>query len=191
MLQQGIFRIRKHDCLLIYSVSDNYTFNVQTGEITEAQRKRFANMKGKISDLGAKVRDWWEMPIVQSQERTGYPTQKPLAMLDRIIMASSNEGDMDLEPSFGCATACVAAHNRLWQWIGIDVSSKAYDIIKQRITEGGRGVLLYNLIQRTDVPQRDDLGPLPPYNCADNRNKLYGEQARIASVAVSTSYRRI
>ena len=109
-----------------------------------------------------------------SKEYVNYPTQKPVALLDRIIMASSNEGDVVLDPFCGCATACVAAHERERKWTGIDVSAKAYDLVKQRITE--RGVLFYNLVQRTDVPQRTDLGPIPKYNSAANRNKLYGEQ---------------
>ena len=109
-----------------------------------------------------------------AKERVGYPTQKPLALLDRIIMASSNEGDVVLDPFCGCATACVSAHERERKWTGIDVSPKAFDLVKQRITE--RGGLFYNLIQRTDVPQRTDLGTIPKYNSADNRNKLYGEQ---------------
>ncbi|MCY4236922.1 MAG: site-specific DNA-methyltransferase [Rhodospirillaceae bacterium] len=55
-----------------------------------------------------------------SGERTGYRTQKPLALLDRVIRASSNEGDMVLDPFCGCATACVAAEKLNRQWVGID-----------------------------------------------------------------------
>ena len=59
------------------------------------------------------------------RERVGYPTQKPLALLERIIKASSNEGDVVLDPFCGCATACVAAENLGRRWIGIDISPKA------------------------------------------------------------------
>ncbi len=69
----------------------------------------------------------------QSKERTGYPTQKPLALLERIIKASSNEGDTVLDPFCGCATTCVAAENASRQWLGIDVSHKAYDLVKERL----------------------------------------------------------
>ena len=58
------------------------------------------------------------------RERVGYPTQKPLALLERIIKASSNEGDVVLDPFCGCATACVAAENLGRRWIGIDISPK-------------------------------------------------------------------
>ena len=55
--------------------------------------------------------DWNDILQTQGRERIGYPTQKPLALLERIIKASSNEGDMVLDPFCGCATACVAAEN--------------------------------------------------------------------------------
>ena len=131
---------------------------------------------GSIDEKGVAENDVWQIPFVapSAKERTGYPTQKPLALLDRIILASSNEGDVVLDPFAGCATACVAAHERQRKWTGMDVSAKAFDLVKQRITE--RGGLFYNLTQRTDVPQRTDLGEIPKYNRPENRNKLYGEQ---------------
>ena len=61
----------------------------------------------------------------KAQERVGYPTQKPLALLDRIIKASTNEGDVVLDPFCGCATACVSAETLHRQWIGIDLSPLA------------------------------------------------------------------
>lgn len=68
-----------------------------------------------------------------SKERTGYPTQKPLALLQRVIKASSKAGDIVLDPFCGCATTCVAAEDTQRQWIGIDVSVKAYDLVKERL----------------------------------------------------------
>ena len=55
-----------------------------------------------------------------SKKYVNYPTQKPVALLDRLIMASSNEDDTVLDPFCGCATACVAAHERERKWTGID-----------------------------------------------------------------------
>ena len=109
-----------------------------------------------------------------AKERTGYPTQKPIALLNRIIKASSNEGDMVLDPFCGCATACVAAHNLNRQWTGIDISEKAYHLVRDRIID--MGGLFYNLTQRTDLPKRTDLGKIPKYNSKENKQKLYGEQ---------------
>ena len=64
-----------------------------------------------------------------SSERIGYPTQKPLALLERIIKASSNEGDVVLDPFCGCATACVTAENLGRRWIGIDILPKAVELV--------------------------------------------------------------
>ena len=64
---------------------------------------------------------------------TGYPTQKPLKLLERIIKASSNEGDFVLDPFCGCATTCVAAEKIGRKWAGIDVSYKAYDLVRDRL----------------------------------------------------------
>ena len=71
----------------------------------------------------------------KSKEMTGFPTQKPLALLERIIKASSNEGDLVLDPFCGCATTCVAAEKLGRKWIGIDVSYKAYELVKTRLND--------------------------------------------------------
>ena len=110
----------------------------------------------------------------QSDERTGYPTQKPLALLFRIIEASSNEGDVVLDPFCGCATACIASEIRGRQWVGIDISAKAADLVQSRMhDELG---LFYQGSHRTDIPERTDLGNVPKYNAPANKKFLYGEQ---------------
>ena len=85
---------------------------------------------------GMAIRDFWDDidPInSQSKEKTGYPTQKPLALLERIIQSSSNEGDVILDPFCGCATTCVASEKLKRQWIGVDISIKAYDLVRERL----------------------------------------------------------
>ena len=109
-----------------------------------------------------------------SPERTGYPTQKPLALLRRIIAASSNAGDVVLDPFCGCATACIAAEELQRQWVGIDISPKAAELVTIRMRN--ELDLLYRGVVRTDIPRRTDLGRLPPYNSRANKQKLYGEQ---------------
>jgi adenine specific DNA methylase Mod len=69
----------------------------------------------------------------QAQERLGYPTQKPEALLERIIKASSNEGDVVLDPFCGCGTAVAAAQTLKRRWIGIDITHLAIGLIKQRL----------------------------------------------------------
>ena len=64
----------------------------------------------------------------------GYPTQKPLALLERIIKASSNEGDMVLDPFCGSGTTCIAAERLGRRWIGIDKNEKAADIVSARLS---------------------------------------------------------
>ena len=117
---------------------------------------------------------WVDIPPVNSQarERTGYPTQKPIALLERIIRASSNEDDIVLDPFCGCATACVAADRLNRQWVGIDLSPLAAKLVRQRIQT--EGPLFYDLIHRDDIPSRTDVGKLPPYKT--HKHTLFGQQ---------------
>ena len=109
------------------------------------------------------------IPFVQgtSKERTGYRTQKPIALLERIIQASSNEGDIVLDPFCGCATTCVASENLYRQWVGIDVSVKAYELVKKRLEKevkqeestGQTNIINWdkNIHCHTAPPKRTDL----------------------------------
>lgn len=107
-----------------------------------------------------------------AKERTGYPTQKPLALLRRAIEASSDEGDTILDPFCGCATACIAAEELGRQWIGIDISPKAAELVQSRMRD--ELGMFYKGAHRTDIPKRTDLGKLPPYR--SNAGALYGLQ---------------
>ena len=109
-----------------------------------------------------------------SNEKTGYPTQKPLALLERIIKASSQEDDVVLDPFCGCATTCIASEKLGRRWIGIDLSPKAAELIQIRM-QREVGLFFQGAI-RTDIPQRTDLGKLIPYNALNNKKYLYGEQ---------------
>ena len=102
-----------------------------------------------------------------SKEKLGYPTQKPLALLERIIKASSNPGDLVLDPFCGCATACVAAENLDREWIGIDISEKAYQLIHHRLPDT-------KVTHRTDIPIRTGFDKLPSYKT--HKHTLYGKQ---------------
>ena len=110
----------------------------------------------------------------RADERQHFPTQKPLALIHRFIAASSNEGDMILDPFCGCATACIAAQELKRQWVGIDISPKAADLVVDRMKLELR--LFFAGIHRTDVPERTDLGKIISYNDAKNKRALYGEQ---------------
>ena len=110
-----------------------------------------------------------------SKERIGYPTQKPLALLERIISASSNPGDVVLDPFCGCATACVAAEQLGRRWIGIDISPKAVELVNMRLQQA-MGDLFHNRLvtARTDIPRRTDIEAPRPYR--QNKHVLFGQQ---------------
>ena len=108
-----------------------------------------------------------------SKERLGFPTQKPVALLDRVIQASSNPDDMVLDPFCGCATALVAADRLGRRWAGIDLSPLAVKLVNERITED-RGQLWGGVTALTEPPKRTDLGELPNYRT--HRHRLYGQQ---------------
>ena len=120
---------------------------------------------------------WDDIPPIGSQakERVGYPTQKPLALLERIIKASSSPGDVVFDPFCGCATTLVAADRLQRSWVGIDISSKAAELVVSRIRED-QG-LFQEIIARDDYPQRTDMSDIPP--ARTHKHTLYGLQEGI------------
>ena len=167
---------RKHDTLLRYTKSDDYTFHTERKpykENTQQVGKHSTYSGGADIDLerGTPVTDWWtDIPTVTgwNPERTGYPTQKPLALYERIISASSNEGDFVLDPFCGCATTPVAAERLNRQWIGIDHWDEAHQIVLNRLQDeglaapdgdtGGRLLTFGEIGYSTAPPVRSDDG---------------------------------
>ncbi|MCY4190945.1 MAG: DNA methyltransferase, partial [Rhodospirillaceae bacterium] len=140
---------RKHDVILRYAKGDVITFNVDdvripySDSVLESGTSRYdksyrANKvyEGyQINEKGKHPEDWWPIqPIMPSdkKERLGYPTQKPVALLKRILKASSNPGDIVLDPFCGCGTTIAAAEILKRQWIGIDITYSAVAAIKER-----------------------------------------------------------
>lgn len=98
---------------------------------------------------GTPVSDIWaDIPPInsQAQERLGYPTQKPEALLERIIRASSNEADVVLDPFCGCGTTIAAAHKLNRRWIGIDITNLAVTLIRSRLSDTFGGTVEYEVI---------------------------------------------
>lgn len=136
---------RKHDILLFYSKTQDYIFNPQfvpyiMGGISEDENGLYQIIKGKRVDYdprGAMMPDVWDIPYMSSvsKERTGYPTQKPIALLERVLNASSNEGSIVLDPFCGCGTTIIAAQKLNRFWIGIDLNRKAYDVLEERFMQ--------------------------------------------------------
>ena len=154
------------------AASTKKTFGDKTQVADFSSGKRKPSVKNEKTK-GAPMRDVWDIGIIApvAKERTGYPTQKPLALLRRIIEASSNEGDVVLDPFCGCATACLAAQDLGRQWIGIDISPLAETLIRQRM-EGELG-LFGGVNHRTDIPTRSD-HLTPPSK--DINHTLFGRQ---------------
>ena len=102
---------------------------------------------------------WEDIPPINSraQERLGYPTQKPLALLERIIAASSNEGDVVLDPFCGCGTAVHAAQKLGRRWIGIDVTHLAIGLIEKRMTDAFPGIAFEVKGRPQDLKSAQDL----------------------------------
>ena len=120
------------------------------------------------------------IPPRDKKERTGYPTQKPLALLERIIKASSNEGEFVLDPFCGCATACVAADRLGRKWVGIDISSKAVDLVNRRLRQAMGSLFHHGYVTaRTDIPQRTDIDAPIPYR--QNKHVLFGQQEGVCA----------
>jgi site-specific DNA-methyltransferase (adenine-specific) len=136
---------RKHDCIYLYGNGGKPTFNpdpVRTpynpasgyarGGITSRAGKRYLpNPQGALPD------DVWDIPIINplSRERTGYPTQKPLALLERMLAASSNRGDSVLDPFCGSGTTLHAAQKLGRRWTGIDNAPLAVEYSAKRLRE--------------------------------------------------------
>ncbi len=157
---------RKHDTIFFYTKSQKYTFNFQLERIYYG--KPFFSPKQDEQGrwyADVIVRDVWDIPAVIniSKERLGYPTQKPLALLERIISASSQKDDVVLDAFCGCGTALVASHKLGRKWIGIDISPTACRVMAQRLwdefrLEEGKDFML------SDMPRSEaDLMQLPPF----------------------------
>lgn len=194
---------QKHDTIYIYSkTAKNYTFNL----MKEKTYTKSKNRKPGVVNYGAgtaeffeddksvynytNMRDVWELSYINSQsiERLGYPTQKPLALLDRIIKASSNETDLVFDPFAGCATALESAYLNNRNWIGCDISFMATVLLRYRIHRNkdlhahcqfqyalSDKQLPYRTIKE-DVQSPTDKVRLAPKEYIRIKRKLFGEQ---------------
>jgi len=103
------------------------------------------------------------LPVVSwSKERLGYETQKPQALLERIIQASSSEGDVVLDPFCGCGTAVVAAQKLGRRWIGIDITSLAIAVMCKRLEDGFPGIKYEVIGEPTTVSEARALAEREP-----------------------------
>jgi DNA modification methylase len=172
---------RMHDVILFYTKSKKYNFNLQyqeyskpeeientirgivNGKLQRLKDKNGNFIKREKENIGVPLHDVWDIQHIQptARERLGYPTQKPEALLERIIKASSNKGDVVLDAFCGCGTALAVAQKLGRQWIGIDISPSAIALIKNRLAG------IYTRTEDFEVvgmPQKvDDLKKFKPY----------------------------
>ena len=137
--------IRNHDIILYYVMSSEAAerFNKEYLPYPPGYVRRDGRTPvGK----GVPIEDTWNcsesdrldsLMIKSFAKKTGFPTEKPLELYERIILASSEKGDVVLDPFAGCATSCIAAERRGCQWVGIDIWEKAYEVVIKRLKDGG------------------------------------------------------
>ena len=162
---------KKHDIILFYTRSATYRFNPQYRPYSEGtlqrgltQYKKNLNENYELHTEGAMQHDWWSdiTPLLSptQKERSGYPTQKPLALYERVIKASSNEGDLILDPFAGCATTLIAAERQGRQWVGIDIWDGALKQVRERLEANKQLLVDANpqVLYQKEPPTRTDDG---------------------------------
>jgi DNA modification methylase len=146
---------RKHDTILVYTKGSKYTFNADAVRVpyNEATLKTFAASKkagfGKIPNLerGKVPEDWWYFPVVARlhNERTGYPTQKPEGLLERIILASSNPGDLIADFFCGSGTTPLVAARHGRHFLAVDATFRAIHTTRERLIRAGSAPFTINI----------------------------------------------
>lgn len=150
---------RCHDILLFYSKTSSSFFNPNLVRLpySESSKKRAGYKKTslgggspssgicELNKGGRFPEDWWDIPIIRpnSKERLGYPTQKPIALLDRIIKASCSPDGVVFDPFCGCGTTIYSAIKNQKRWIGCDIAILPVKLIKHQLEEK------YRLVEQT------------------------------------------
>jgi DNA modification methylase len=182
---------RLHDIIFLYVKSPHLVFNDVRDEYGDKSGKadshykqdedgqwfRWQKRKGQepykiyLNPDGKRLGDVWEIPIINAsaKERLGYPTQKPEALLERIIKASSNEGDIILDAYCGCGTTIAVAEKLNRSWIGVDITYQSISLILKRL-EDSFGKNSIENIQLNGIP-KDMESAVALSNKADDRTR--------------------
>lgn len=147
--------VRNHDLLLYYVEGPRFTFNKDRAYFPHPpgyrRRGGGGNPRGvAMDDVWTDIYSPWIMSY--SREKLGYRTQKPLALLERIVELSSNEGDIVLDPFCGCGTAIHAAQKLRRRWIGIDLTHLAIAVMRNRLAGAFPGLRYHVVGEPPDVP---------------------------------------
>lgn len=181
--------IPNHQTIFFYTKSDNYKFNIiyndysATTNLDQILQERERNFKGKSTykrdtngevvlakeKKGVPLSDVWDIPFLnpKAKERVGYPTQKPIELLERIINISTNEGDLVLDPFCGSGTTLVAAKMLNRRYLGIDISKQACDLANNRINNPFKtnSMLLKNGIDSYKTKTDEEMSILKQIDC--------------------------
>jgi DNA modification methylase len=142
---------------------------LETGRVVQPSPGAVPRYKRYLDEMpGVALGDSWDdIPPInsQAQERLGYPTQKPEALLERIIRASSNECDLVLDPFCGCGTAVAVAERLKRRWIGIDITYLAINLVQRRLRDSfGRDLSPYEVVGApTDLASAEALKEISPH----------------------------
>jgi len=166
---------RMHDTILFYTKEAVSTFNEIRIPLEKPRKRNLVEMVNgkKVSkrdndgniiyrmQTDKPLSDWWEINPIPKKggERLGYPTQKPEALLERIIKASSNPGDLILDPFCGCGTALAAAQKLHRRWIGIDVEMPACAVVRQRLDRLGYCPVIIDEVELMTEAKLRDMKP--------------------------------
>lgn len=132
---------RKHDSIHVYAAGKDYTFHRQTEKSYLAHRYGYSNVEILEDEKGpytlSAMRDVWELPALRGNQReyVGYPTQKPLALLERLIGCFTNEGELVADLCCGSGTTLVAAKRLKRQWLGVDSNADAISLARRRLSQ--------------------------------------------------------
>ena len=181
--------LSNHQTILYYSKSSNYKFNIlyddyaPTTNIDQILQERERNSDGKTiykrdknggiiatkEKKGVPTSDVWEIPFLNPKEKesTGYPTQKPIELLERIIEIGSDKGDTILDPFCGSGTTLVSAKLLDRKYIGIDISSDAIRLVEERLSSPFKthSNLLKIGVETYSTKSKTELAILNQFNC--------------------------
>lgn len=158
---------RKHDTVLAYTKGDEYTFNVDDVRVpySDSTVKTFESSDkagfGKVPNLerGKVPEDWWYFPVVARlhSERTGYPTQKPEALLERIILAASDSGDLVADFFVGSGTTAAVAARLGRRFLATDAQWRAIHTTRSRLIRDPGALISLEREQRARIPRGESM----------------------------------